>query len=392
MLPLLLALTAASAADDDVLAVLPFEVHADDASWQEMGSGAADMMVTDLARGEGVRLVERSRIEEILDELALQQTDLVDPASAQRLGHGLGATALVLGSVTVKDGRVRLDARLVDVATGERVLGEQAEGDADAFFQLERTLAQRLLTHLEAELDSDDVAYFAGGDPVARIKRPQPPQGGPRTTLSLGRRLAKSHVFVDGVYVGQHSRGEPVEADVAVGVHEVAIAADPDGVALRALGVVAVPSAGVTLKTLHKARKVLDPVAEPPWTTVRKDRLVVIEGDESFSPNVTVGEVREAWAVRALNLTAGEHTVVFTYDGTYDVGWACSGQIHVAPGGSVQDARILINSGGCHGFDVPGTTPTVGPDTARDRAKAAKEAAEAAQQAAEAAARAAEGN
>ena len=29
------------------------------------------------------------------------------------------------------------------------VLGEQAEGDADAFFQLERTLAQRLLTHLE---------------------------------------------------------------------------------------------------------------------------------------------------------------------------------------------------------------------------------------------------
>ena len=91
--------------------------------------------------------------------------------------------------------------------------------------------------------------------------------------------------------------------------------------------------------------------------------------------------------LRALNLTAGEHTVVFTYDGTYDVGWACSGQIHVAPGGSVQDARILINSGGCHGFDVPGTTPTVGPDTARDRAKAAKEAAEAAQQAAEAAAR-----
>lgn len=373
----LLASTPALAADD-VLAVLPFEVHTDEATWAQMGDGAADMLVTDLSRGEGVRLVERARIQAVLDELALQQSAFVDPETAKRVGEGLGATAVVVGSVTVKGEVLRLDARLVDVATGETLLADQAEGPAKDFFTLERTLALRLLRQLDVELDRETVAYLKGGDAGVRTHRSPPPEGGPRATVSLHKRIHKSFVFVDGVLVGEHTRKDPVEdLDVSVGKHELALAADEGGTVLRVLGVVDVPEGGLVLKSIRKARQIRDRQAKPPWTSVRRGGVIWVDGDEAGWAEVTLGPVEEAWNVEALSVDPGRHSLLFSSSSGPGAEWACSGMVDVLPETDPRwrEVTIRIDGAGCHGFDEPGVTPTIGPSTfsAQKRAAAAAE-------------------
>src|SRR5437763_15158886 len=81
----------ASAAARPTVTVLYFEVHAESDSLAPLGKGLADMITTDLSALPGVQLVERQRLEAVLQELALQQSVYFDPATAQRIGKQLGA-------------------------------------------------------------------------------------------------------------------------------------------------------------------------------------------------------------------------------------------------------------------------------------------------------------
>lgn len=140
----------------EVIAVLPFAANAVGDELAPLGAAAADMLVTDLARAEGLVVVERSRLNALLAELALQQSDYVDPASAARLGQGLGAGRVVVGSVNVAAAGLRLDARVVDVATGAVVGAASATGAQQDFFALEADVAAQLYRHFGVELTVAD--------------------------------------------------------------------------------------------------------------------------------------------------------------------------------------------------------------------------------------------
>lgn len=149
---LLLLLTGLARAAETV-AVLAFDAHAIDADLEPLGRGVADMLTTDLQRAPGVRLLERQRIRAVLDELALQGTGFVDPETAVSIGRGLGADALVVGALTSAVDGLRLDARLVDVQTGEVTHAASATGRLESFFELERAVASQLLTALGADVE-----------------------------------------------------------------------------------------------------------------------------------------------------------------------------------------------------------------------------------------------
>lgn len=70
---------------------------------------------------QGLELIERSRLKEVIEEQALGQTGLIG-ADAIKVGELAGAEALVVGNVTVLAAVVDLHARAVDIETG-RVLG-----------------------------------------------------------------------------------------------------------------------------------------------------------------------------------------------------------------------------------------------------------------------------
>ncbi|MCB9777072.1 MAG: hypothetical protein H6742_00745 [Alphaproteobacteria bacterium] len=154
----LLAPAPAVAQDGPVLAVLPFANQTGDATWDALGGGLADMLVSDLASVDRLTLVERARLQDLLDELALAEGTFVDPATAGQLGRGLGARYVLVGSFSAVAPEMRLDARVVDVSSGEIVHTASAAGPRDEFFLLQKELAAGLTDGLGIALSAREQA------------------------------------------------------------------------------------------------------------------------------------------------------------------------------------------------------------------------------------------
>ena len=155
---------AVDAQDSLTMAVGTFANRTGDASLDPLSRGLADMLITDLSVASGLVLLERERLQSIVDELALSGTGLIDPKTAQRVGKLVGADLIVVGAFAAVEPTMRLDARLVAVETGEIMATAKAEGPADRFFAVEADLAKKLLR-----------AFGVVLTPVQRMRVDKPP-------------------------------------------------------------------------------------------------------------------------------------------------------------------------------------------------------------------------
>ena len=93
--------------------------------YDALGIGLQQMLITELSLNSGLRLVERSRLREIIEELELSQSGYIDPSTTATVGKLVQARYMIVGSFVDADGTMRLDGRIDDVETGE-VLVETA--------------------------------------------------------------------------------------------------------------------------------------------------------------------------------------------------------------------------------------------------------------------------
>src|SRR5262245_41804324 len=105
------------------VAVMDFTPAATASEFDALGAGLQSMITTDLGEVPSIVLVERARLKDIQAELHLASSGAVDKATAARIGSLAGASHLLVGSFTVVGGRMRLDARIFVVGSGEIVLG-----------------------------------------------------------------------------------------------------------------------------------------------------------------------------------------------------------------------------------------------------------------------------
>lgn len=129
------------------LAIFPFENNAVTRhdEYEPLTGGLAAMLITDLRHeATHLKIIERNKIKELLQEIDLSQSGYVDQGTALRLGKLLGARSIAFGSFVVLGEEVRIDARLVNVETSETMLAESISGTSDQFLQLEKKLAGRI--------------------------------------------------------------------------------------------------------------------------------------------------------------------------------------------------------------------------------------------------------
>ena len=122
------------------IAVLNFTNSSGDPQFDPLQESIAEALVTDLANRGGLQLVERSRLKALVMEIKLGMTGVIDEEQAARMGEQLGAKRVVLGSFSVHGDRIELNARIVDVGSGQISHGEQIEGNLEA--QGERPVCQ----------------------------------------------------------------------------------------------------------------------------------------------------------------------------------------------------------------------------------------------------------
>ncbi|PKM97645.1 MAG: hypothetical protein CVU79_07355 [Elusimicrobia bacterium HGW-Elusimicrobia-3] len=77
--------------------------------WRNVGTGVADMLVTALAGTKKYTLIEREKLDKVLDEQRLGASGAVTAQTAARIGRLLGANYIITGAITefgVKDSKI----------------------------------------------------------------------------------------------------------------------------------------------------------------------------------------------------------------------------------------------------------------------------------------------
>jgi TolB-like protein len=142
-----------------VVAVLYFDNNTGDPSFDVLQKGFADMMITDLSGVDGVTVVERDKLQALLDEIALQKNKYFDNKTAIKLGKGLGASYALTGAFYAMKPSLRLDVRLIEIATGKVVLATKVSGRHDAIFELEQELVARFVAAMKKKFAPSQRAW-----------------------------------------------------------------------------------------------------------------------------------------------------------------------------------------------------------------------------------------
>jgi TolB-like protein len=148
---------AATPGNKNTVAVMPFKFSGADSSLQPLERGMADLLATDLSRVKAITVVDRARLQAILDEIKLSQTGAVDSATGVRAGKLIQAGTLVQGSLLQNGDRLRADAALVSVATSAiSVTPATDEQKIDQLFDMEKRIALSLIQSLGVPLTTAD--------------------------------------------------------------------------------------------------------------------------------------------------------------------------------------------------------------------------------------------
>src|ERR1035437_8741871 len=141
------------------LAVMYFENNSviDKEKVEPLKKGLADMLITDLTKVQAFRVVERERLNDILAELKLNQTDAIDQSTAQKVGKLLGAQTLLLGSyVNFFGGKMRVDLRIVETETGLTLKADEITDDADELFDIVKDLTAKVVDKFDIKLSEEE--------------------------------------------------------------------------------------------------------------------------------------------------------------------------------------------------------------------------------------------
>ena len=137
------------------IAVLDFMNRSidDKAKFDPMEKGFAELIINSLNGATNLKVIERERIQWILDEIGLENDpSKFDQSSAVRVGKQLGVHTVLLGSfIKVKDD-MRLLARLVKVETSEILATDDTKGDVDDLFELADKLSEKVAKTINVKL------------------------------------------------------------------------------------------------------------------------------------------------------------------------------------------------------------------------------------------------
>ena len=139
---------------ENSVAVFPFRYVGANADLKPLERGLTYLVVTDLSKVSRLTLLERARVQSLVDEMALTDAGKVDPASGARSGRMLRAATVVQGAL--QDGaaadKLKLDANAVATTSSSIVATGSASNDLKKVFDMEKAVVFQLLQKMNIQL------------------------------------------------------------------------------------------------------------------------------------------------------------------------------------------------------------------------------------------------
>lgn len=134
-------------ADPQTVAVLPIQVTGD-STYQPLSRGLAQMLTSDLALLRRFRMVERMRLDALLDEMKLGQTGRVDARTVARVGQLVRAGRMVEGLAAIPgEQNARIEASVLQ-GSGEVTTPVAATGPLKDLLSMEKDVVVGLASRL----------------------------------------------------------------------------------------------------------------------------------------------------------------------------------------------------------------------------------------------------
>ena len=78
-----------------------------------------DFLTSELSKSDRIVIVERNKLDKVLEEQALGLTGVLDSSNVKQVGKLLNAQFIIQGTINQTNGKTRIDANIIKVKTGE---------------------------------------------------------------------------------------------------------------------------------------------------------------------------------------------------------------------------------------------------------------------------------
>ena len=143
---------ATQAGNEKVVAVMPLRFVGPDTTLQPLERGLAELITIDLSRSSQLTVVERARLQALLDEIKLQRTGATDSTTNVRAGKIIQAGRIVSGQILQDGQRLRVDAAIVNTQTAAVSGGAAYENALEELFAIEKAVVLKLFEDLGVTL------------------------------------------------------------------------------------------------------------------------------------------------------------------------------------------------------------------------------------------------
>lgn len=139
---------------ENTIAVFPLRYRGTNEEMRPLERGLSYLIVTDLSKVQRLRLLERERVQALLDEMRLADSGRVEPATGARSGRMLRAARVVQGSLQDQQTQLRLDANVVNASNATVAASGAATDRIQQLFELEKQVVLQLLDRLGIQLSA----------------------------------------------------------------------------------------------------------------------------------------------------------------------------------------------------------------------------------------------
>jgi len=114
--------------DKVVIAIVDFKNTSRDESLDYLEKAIPESIITSMAKGGRLEIVERSRLQDAISEMKLGMSGVVDEQTAVEVGRAVGANAILVGSFVRIGSMIQINARLIDVETSRIIKADSKRG------------------------------------------------------------------------------------------------------------------------------------------------------------------------------------------------------------------------------------------------------------------------
>lgn len=148
--------TALSSLPKESIAVVYFQNLSQNTRWNPLQKGLAELIINDLSQVESIKVIDRLRMENVVQNQRLNQQSLMDDSRSIQLAKLLGARTLVKGSFRVyPDNRLEIRAGTVYVLESKTPEYVKYNGSIEQLLSIEKQIVRKILADLGVKLNAE---------------------------------------------------------------------------------------------------------------------------------------------------------------------------------------------------------------------------------------------